>query len=92
MGKESDILLDGGNNGAEVSVASALSSDIKLLFIYFSMHNCPPCREFTPLLAELYRETNENGKKMEVVFFSGDQTKEQFDVYFAEMPWLSLPH
>ena len=73
LGKPDDILLDGGSsNHAEVTVANALSSDIKLLFLYFSMHNCPPCREFTPLLAELYRETNENGKKMEVVFFSGD--------------------
>jgi thiol-disulfide isomerase/thioredoxin len=34
----------------------------KLLAIYYSMHNCPPCREFTPLLASLYEEFNENDK------------------------------
>ena len=34
----------------------------KLLAIYYSMHNCPPCREFTPLLASLYEEFNENEK------------------------------
>jgi len=30
----------------------------KVICVYFSMHNCPPCREFTPVFAELYNETN----------------------------------
>jgi nucleoredoxin len=34
----------------------------KLLAIYYSMHTCPPCREFTPLLAALYEEVNEDEK------------------------------
>ena len=54
-------------------MGQAITGDEKLLLIYFSMHNCPPCREFTPLLVELYNEVNEAGKKMEVIFFSGDQ-------------------
>ena len=58
---------------------------------YFSMHNCPPCREFTPLLVELYNETNQNEKVMEVVFFSGDQDQNLYNEYFSEMPWLALP-
>jgi len=55
------------------------------------MHNCPPCREFTPLLACLYEELNEDEKVFEVVFFSGDKSQEQFDEYYSEMPWLALP-
>eukprot|EP00356_Strombidium_inclinatum_P010475 CAMPEP_0170503606 /NCGR_PEP_ID=MMETSP0208-20121228/45329_1 /TAXON_ID=197538 /ORGANISM="Strombidium inclinatum, Strain S3" /LENGTH=83 /DNA_ID=CAMNT_0010783351 /DNA_START=9 /DNA_END=256 /DNA_ORIENTATION=+ len=55
------------------------------------MHNCPPCREFTPLLADLYEEANEDERQLEVVFFSGDKTDEQFSEYYAEMPWLALP-
>jgi len=55
------------------------------------MHNCPPCREFTPLLAELYNEFNEDKKQIEVIFFSGDKTEEEFNEYFGEMPWLALP-
>ena len=59
--------------------------------LYFSMHNCKPCQEFTPLLVELYNEHNENEKLFEVVFFSGDQEKNQYNGYFADMPWLALP-
>ena len=55
------------------------------------MHNCPPCREFTPLLVELYNEHNENAKVMEVVFMSGDQDQNLYNEYFGEMPWLALP-
>lgn len=55
------------------------------------MHNCPPCREFTPLLAALYEEINEDEPVLEVIFFSGDKTEEEFDKYFAEMPWYALP-
>jgi len=62
-----------------------------LVGIYFSMHNCPPCREFTPLLADLYTEFNEDKHQIEIVFFSGDKTQEEFDEYFKEMPWVALP-
>ena len=63
----------------------------KLLAIYYSMHNCPPCREFTPLLNMIYEEVNDDEKVLEVIFFSGDKTQEQFDEYYGEMPWLALP-
>ena len=67
------------------------SSKPKLLAIYYSMHNCPPCREFTPMLNMIYEEVNEDEKVLEIIFFSGDKTQEEFDEYFAEMPWLALP-
>ena len=58
---------------------------------YFSMHNCPPCREFTPLLAELYRDINETEKVMEVIFFSGDPEEKVYNEYYGEMPWKAMP-
>ena len=63
----------------------------KLIGIYFSMHNCPPCRQFTPVFAELYKEINESEKVIEVIFLSGDKTQEEYDEYYGEMPWLALP-
>jgi len=63
----------------------------KLFAIYYSKHDCPPCREFTPLLASLYEELNEDEKQLEIVFFSGDRTEEEFEEYFSEMPWYALP-
>ena len=74
----------------EVNPQDALSS-AKVVCVYFSMHNCPPCREFTPLLASLYTEFNESEKQIEVVFVSGDKTQEEFDKYYAEQPWIALP-
>ena len=65
--------------------------DAKLIGIYFSMHHCPPCREFTPLFADVYNEVNTDGKVIEVVFCSGDKEQKIFDEYYAEMPWLALP-
>jgi nucleoredoxin len=74
----------------EVTLAEALK-DAKFVCIYFSMHNCPPCREFTPIFADLYNETNSSGKVFEVIFVSGDKTQEEYDLYYGEMPWLALP-
>ena len=56
---------------------------------YFSMHTCPPCREFTPLLQCIYEEQEE--KQFEVVFFSGDSTETHYNEYYSEMPWPALP-
>ena len=75
LGGANDVLFSDGTKqtgGTQTTVGSAISSDAKLLLLYFSMHNCPPCREFTPLLVELYNEHNESGKVMEVIFLSGD--------------------
>ena len=66
-------------------------SQPKLVALYYSMHTCPPCREFTPLLSSLYEEVNEDKKVIEIIYFSGDKSDEQFDEYFTEMPWLALP-
>ncbi|KAK7493324.1 hypothetical protein BaRGS_00015450 [Batillaria attramentaria] len=58
--------------------------------IYFSAHWCPPCRAFTPKLAECYKKINDSGKKFEVIFVSSDKDQASFNDYFAEMPWLTV--
>ena len=73
----------------EVKVADAFKG-AKIVGIYFSMHTCPPCREFTPILSELYKEINESEKVFEVVFCSGDQKEELYKEYYEEQPWLAL--
>lgn len=43
------------------------------------------------MLSMLYEELNEDEKTLEVIFFSGDKTEEEFRNYYGEMPWLALP-
>merc|ERR1711871_538387 len=56
--------------------------------IYFSAHWCPPCRGFTPLLAEKFKATD---KSIAIVFVSADRDEEAFNQYYGEMPWLAVP-
>ena len=72
-------------------ISRLASPETQIIMYYFSMHNCPPCREFTPILVELYHDHNQSGKLVEVIFFSGDQDQDKFNEYFSEMPWIALP-
>jgi len=59
--------------------------------LYFSAHWCPPCRGFTPELADWYKKSLQ-AKGLEIVFVSADKDAEQFNEYLAEMPWLAVPY
>ena len=75
LGGSDAVLLSDGTakvGGTPTTVGQGLTAQNKIVMFYFSMHNCPPCREFTPLLVELYNDTNENEKVLECVFLSGD--------------------
>merc|ERR1712176_944140 len=68
----------------------------KTLGIYFSAHWCPPCRGFTPKLAEHYKAYKEKGLDFEIVFCSSDRDQNSFDGYVKEMraaggDWLAIP-
>lgn len=77
-------------------ILNALGPDLvektagKFIGLYFSAHWCPPCRGFTPKLAEWYKGSLKD--KMEIIFVSSDRDKKSFDEYFGEMPWLALPY
>lgn len=79
------------SSGGEVSTQNCLSG-VSSCVLYFSAHWCPPCRGFTPKLAEAFKEyQNAGGKDCQVVFISGDRDEAAFNEYFAEMPWLAIP-
>merc|ERR1712226_240936 len=47
----------------------------KVFGLYFSAHWCPPCRGFTPQLAEWYTKSL-NNKGLEILFVSSDKDKD----------------
>uniref|UniRef100_A0A7S2QLM6 Thioredoxin domain-containing protein n=1 Tax=Zooxanthella nutricula TaxID=1333877 RepID=A0A7S2QLM6_9DINO len=58
--------------------------------LYFSAHWCPPCRTFTPKLAEQFT-SHYKDKGLKVVFVSSDKDEKSFQEYYDSMPWLALP-
>merc|ERR1712130_685283 len=86
MGLFGSTLLTGDT---QVDVAEQLSG--KNVLLYFSAHWCPPCRGFTPKLAEWYT-ADLKAKGLEIVFVSSDRDEDAFKEYFNEMPWLALPY
>ena len=73
--------------GKDVSLSSFKD---KILGIYFSAHWCPPCRGFTPKLAEKYNELIAENKQFDVIFASSDRDSNSAAEYFEEMPWKML--
>jgi SAM-dependent methyltransferase len=51
----------------------------------------PPCRAFTPKLAQTYKSTFQ-AEGLEIVFASSDKDEATWTDYYAEMPWLALPY
>jgi len=78
-------------NGDKVDVSSFAKSGA-YVGLYFSAHWCPPCRGFTPMLAEFYKKFKAAGKQFEIVFVSSDRDPKSWNEYFHEMPWLALPY
>ena len=52
---------------------------------------CPPCREVSKVLENLYAKLRLDGKKFEVVYVSSDKSEKTFDDYYSTMPWLAIP-
>ncbi|CAK9004312.1 Nucleoredoxin [Durusdinium trenchii] len=73
------------------SVTEKQQLDGKYLMLYFSASWCPPCRQFSPILIECYNKLIEDGKDVELIYISSDRTQEDYDGYFAKMPWLAIP-
>jgi nucleoredoxin len=78
-------------HSGDVPTAEALSG-AKVVGIYFSAHWCPPCRGFTPMLAEFYNSAKQaHPGAMQIVFVSSDRDEHSYNEYFGSMPWVAVP-
>ncbi|KAJ3166997.1 hypothetical protein HK101_011855 [Irineochytrium annulatum] len=73
------VLRTPGKDGKDVNTAEALDKDV--IALYFSAHWCPPCRQFTPVLCQYYKDMKAKGKSFEMVFISSDRDQSAFDEY-----------
>lgn len=65
--------------------------DAPFIGLYFSAHWCPSCKNFTPLLADFYKNVNKSKKEIEIIYSSMDNDDAQFKEYYDSMPWLAFP-
>jgi len=86
-----ELIGDNLQSQSGTIATSVALADAEAVGIYFSAHWCPPCRGFTPKLAEIYNTIKASGKKFEIIFASSDRDTAAFDEYFKEQPWLALP-
>jgi nucleoredoxin len=68
---------------------TALLKDKDLVALYFSASWCPPCRQFSPLLKQFYK--NAQDLNFEIVYISSDRSLQEFQDYYATMPWTAIP-
>eukprot|EP00389_Voromonas_pontica_P007148 GDKH01010777.1.p1 GENE.GDKH01010777.1~~GDKH01010777.1.p1 ORF type:complete len:156 (+),score=53.03 GDKH01010777.1:131-598(+) len=85
-------LVTKGASGKEEKSVEEVLGDAEFIGIYFSAHWCPPCRGFTPVLAESYKKMDAAGAKIKFVFSSSDRTPEEFEGYYGDMPWDAVPY
>ena len=72
--------------GGDVAIDTLAGKNV---FLYFSASWCPPCRGFTPVLAEYYKK-NKDAKNFEIVFLTWDEEEDEFLEYFEHHPWLAV--
>ena len=62
------------------------------VMVYFGANWHTPCKGFTPKLIGSYKKLKEASKNFEIIFASSDKTKDAFDEFYNEMPWLAVPY
>ncbi len=79
------------NNEEKIETKTMWEEGVKSVGFYFSAHWCPPCRTFTPKLAELYKEAQAMSQSLRLVFVSCDRDETSFNEYRSTMPWPAVP-
>jgi nucleoredoxin len=75
--------------GAPAKPTTELMKDKELVLLYFSASWCPPCKAFSPVLADFYKACAEESG-LEIIYVSSDRTVPDFEAYYSKMPWLAI--
>ena len=63
-----------------------------IVALYFGASWCPLSIKFSHKLIEFYNEINLEDKVLEIILVARDKNKDDFEKYYNDMPWLSLPY
>jgi len=87
--QDKTLVRNAGADLSPVALADALGGK-EFVLLYASAHWCPPCRKFTPMLAQWYQS---HKTLAEVVFLSCDHDESGFRSYFrTSHPWLAVDY
>ena len=75
-----------------IGIEEILQNGPQFYGIYFGAHWAPPCRLFTPALADFYNNVNGGQKKLEIFFCSIDGNEDAFERNYREMPFCAIPY
>jgi thiol-disulfide isomerase/thioredoxin len=85
---ENGTLLRSGSS-KPVPLADAIGSK-EFVLLYVSASWCPPCRKYTPILANWYKTVKDY---VEIIFLSADHDENGFKNYFAAShPWMAIDY
>ena len=82
-----------GLSSTKVTLDQIVKAEVVLLL--FSGKWCPPCNGFAPLLKKFYADINKDcigdKKRVEIVFVSCDNSKEEFTSHAKEFAYACIP-
>jgi len=82
--KQNSIILD------VMDVISRCREEGQMIALLFSGKWCYWCRDFRPKLEKVYKRFEHTKAAFEVIFISRDRTEDEFEDFYAQMPWLAL--
>ncbi len=83
------------NGHSEHDTKSTLK-EYEFIGLFFHSHWCLPGRTFNSKLIDVIYDTikKDTGreKEVEIIYISYDRTRQEFDDYFSQLPYLGLPY
>ena len=74
-----------------VETKTLCQDEVKAIGLYFSASWCPPCRDVTRKLEEIFVESRETSSSFRFIFVSCDRNQSAFEEYQSSMSFPSVP-
>ncbi len=72
-------------------IDSKMIQSVPVVLYFFGAKWDAASVKIVPILAELYKKWNKTKNNVEIVYISSDQNPQEWQEFYAQMPWLALP-